>query len=195
MRVLLFSGGIDSSAIAHWLRPDVLLTVNYGQKAARGEVSAATAIAEELRLEHEVLEVDLSHLGQGLMSHQQASALAQAPEWWPYRNQMLITLAGMRFVTSGLREIVIGAVASDAHEDGKPPFLSAINHTMQLQEGHVKISAPASHFLAEELLEHSAFPTNLLGLTFSCHISEFSCGKCPGCSKHSKVLSNVSSKA
>jgi 7-cyano-7-deazaguanine synthase len=188
MKALLFSGGIDSSALAHWLRPDLLLTIDYGQRAANGEISAAVALADELRLNHEVLRADLSHLGQGLMAHLPSSEMASSPEWWPYRNQMLITLAGMRLITRGLQEIIIGAVSSDTHADGKTPFLASINQAMLSQEGRVKVSAPALEMTPEQLLEQSRFPSELLGLTFSCHVSEYACGFCPGCMKHSRLM-------
>ena len=187
MKVLLFSGGIDSSALAYWLRPDLLLTIDYGQQAAAGEISAAIALAAEFRIAHEVLDVDLSKLGRGLMADRPSSELAHSPEWWPYRNQLLITLAGMRFVADGLQEIIIGAVNSDVHADGKEPFLTFINRAMQAQEGHVKVNAPAHDISPEELLEFSSFPRDLLGLTFSCHVSEYPCGTCPGCLKHSRL--------
>lgn len=125
MKLLLFSGGIDSSAIAHWKRPDVVATVDYGQHPARGEIAAAEAIADLLSIRHEVIRVDLSSLGSGSLVHLPSSKLAVAPEWWPYRNQMLITLAGMRFVPEGLSEVIIGSVASDAHADG-PPFFALL---------------------------------------------------------------------
>src|SRR5581483_6428536 len=143
MRLLLFSGGLDSSALAYWQRPDVCLTIDYGQRPARGEIAAATAICSELSLRHEVLAVDLGALGSGTMSGKKTSELASAEEWWPYRNQMLITLAGMRFVSEGLEEIMIGAVRTDAHADGKSPFLRGMDRVMSVQEGRVRVSAPA----------------------------------------------------
>src|SRR5262245_52548564 len=107
MRALLFSGGLDSSALAFWQRPDVCLTIDYGQRPARGEIAAAKALCRELGLQHETLSVDLKALGSGSLVGEPASDLGRAEEWWPYRNQMLITLAGMRFIREGLREIMI----------------------------------------------------------------------------------------
>jgi len=143
MKVLLLSGGLDSSALAFWKRPDVCLTVDYGQRPARGELAAAKALCGELDLRHETLSVDMKALGSGSLAGEAASDLGHAEEWWPYRNQMLITLAGMRFVNEGLREIMIGAVRTDVHADGKTRFIRGINQLMSLQEGHVAVSAPA----------------------------------------------------
>ena len=188
MRLLLLSGGIDSAALACWTRPDVCLTIDYGQAPARGEVAAAAAVSRHLALRHEVLTVDLRHLGSGLMSGKEPSALAGAEEWWPYRNQMLITLAAMRFVSDGLREIMIGAVATDIHADGKPPFLDAIDRTLSLQEGGVRVTAPGLRHTTLDLLRLARFPRDLLGVTFSCHAMEVACGQCGGCIKHLDTL-------
>jgi 7-cyano-7-deazaguanine synthase len=112
MKLLLLSGGLDSSALAVWKRPDVALTVDYGQRPAKGEIAAASAIADEFGIAHEIVKIDLSSLGIGALAGKCASEIARAPEWWPYRNQMLITIAGMRFVSYGLKQIIIGAVAT-----------------------------------------------------------------------------------
>lgn len=188
MKVLLFSGGLDSSALAFWKRPDICLTVDYGQRPARGEIAAASAICSELGLKHETLAIDMKVLGSGSLSGSPSSSLARAEEWWPYRNQMLITLAGMRFVSEGLTEILIGAVSTDVHADGKAPFLRSINKLMALQEGGVTVTAPARALHPYKLLTMSGFPHSLLGLTFSCHAMEYPCGRCRGCSKHLETI-------
>jgi 7-cyano-7-deazaguanine synthase len=191
MRVLLFSGGLDSSALAYWKRPDVCLTVDYGQRPARGEIAAAGAICAELKLRHEVVSVDLRSLGSGSLAGKEPSNLGHAEEWWPYRNQILITLAGMRFVSEGLREILIGAVRTDIHADGRSPFLRCIARLMSLQEGNVTVSAPARSLHPNKLLELSGFPVSLLGLTFSCHVMEYPCGRCRGCEKHLDTIAHA----
>lgn len=191
MKVLLFSGGLDSSALASWKRPDVCLTIDYGQRPARGEIAAAKAICNELGIRHELLSVDLRALGSGSLAGKPQSDLAQAEEWWPYRNQLLITLAGMRFVSEGLKEIMIGAVRTDVHADGKSPFLRGIDRVMSLQEGAVAVTAPARGLHPQRLLEISGFPRSLLGLTFSCHVLEFPCGRCRGCEKHISTIARM----
>lgn len=195
MRVLLLSGGIDSTALAAWQRPDVCLTVDYGQLPARGEIAAAGSIAQELGLRHEVLRVDLAALGVGPLAGRPESALARAPEWWPYRNQMLITLAGIRFVEEGLSEILFGAVRTDVHADGRAPFIRTVDRLMRLQEGGVGVSAPARHLSGPELVRISGVDRALLGATFSCHVMEYACGRCRGCEKHQATLRTLEREA
>ncbi|KQT70260.1 7-cyano-7-deazaguanine synthase [Methylobacterium sp. Leaf465] len=188
MRVLLFSGGLDSTALAWWQKPDVGFFVDYGQAAAVGEHAAAVSIASELGLRLETLKVDLSGLGLGPLAGKPPSELGRGPEWWPYRNQMLLTLAGMRFVGEGLTELLIGSVATDVHADGRPPFLRAMDRVMAVQEGGVRVKAPARCLDGPALLETSGIPERILGATFSCHVMEYACGRCPGCNKHRETL-------
>lgn len=194
MKLLLFSGGLDSSALAFWQRPDICLTVDYGQRPARGEIAAAKAICSEIGLRHEVLTVDLRALGSGTLAGKATAHQGRAVEWWPFRNQMLITLAGMRFVSEGLREIMVGAVRTDVHADGKSPFLRGIDRLMELQEGGIRITAPARKLHPHKLIEQSGFPLPLLGLTFSCHVMEYACGQCRGCEKHLDTLTYLKGK-
>ncbi|TXH38862.1 MAG: 7-cyano-7-deazaguanine synthase [Rhodospirillaceae bacterium] len=193
MKLLLLSGGIDSSCIAAWLRPDMLCTVDYGQRVAAAEIRASAYVASQLGLRHEVIKVDCSALGTGHLTGREPSSLAAAPEWWPYRNQLLITLGAMRFVSEGLSEIMIGTVASDVvHMDGRAEFIDAIGTLLRVQEGAVNVSAPASLMRSEELILRSGITAELLAYTFSCHVSVYPCGQCRGCLKHNEVMSSTS---
>lgn len=192
MRALLLSGGIDSAALAFWLRPDVAVTVDYGQKPAPAEIQAASAICDALELQHVLIHADCSALGSGSMAGKRPSTLASEPEWWPYRNQFLVTLAAMRLVTAGIREILIGTVRGDSvHGDGKPEFVDRLSALMQCQEGGIRVAAPAIHLTSEELLQLSGITRDILGWTFSCHVSEFACGECRGCVKHGQVFQSL----
>jgi 7-cyano-7-deazaguanine synthase len=66
---LLLSGGMDSVAIAWWKRPDIAITLDYGQKAAEAEIGAAKTICQSLDIEqHHIVRVDCSTLGSGDMA-------------------------------------------------------------------------------------------------------------------------------
>lgn len=138
MRLLLFSGGIDLTALAVWKRPDIALTNDYGQRVAEGELRAARRIAAELGLRHEVLKFEAASLGAGLLADRAPSREAPSPEWWPYRNQFLVTLAAMRYLGEGVHEISVGTVASDSlHGDGRPTFVERFDALLAAQEGQV----------------------------------------------------------
>lgn len=188
MKVLLLSGGTDSAAIANWKRPDVCVTVDYGQIPAAGEIRASRAICSALGLRHEIIQVDLKSIGSGQMAGGGRLEMSEAPEFWPYRNQMLITVAAMKFLPNGLSEIMIGSVATDTHADGRAQFTAMMDELLMLQEGHVRVSAPGQEYDPIELLHAASFPSDLIGLTFSCHVMSFACGTCRGCIKHREVV-------
>lgn len=195
MKALLLSGGLDSSALAFWLKPDICVTINYGQRAAEGEIAASSALCRHLGLRHQVISVDLSELGSGAMVAKDAAPGATAVEFWPYRNQMIVTLAAMALMPSGVREIMIGAVSTDRHADGKSPFLKALDLTLSLQEGGLRVVAPARRMSTPKLLKTSGFPLELIGFTFSCHVHEYACGQCGGCLKHRECIDRAYGRA
>ena len=107
---ILLSGGLDSLTLAYWRRPDVAFTVNYGQLAAEAEVQASEQICKELAIEHHVINVDCRALGSGDMAGTAAHGVASATDWWPYRNQLLITLVGMKAIGLKITDLMIGTV-------------------------------------------------------------------------------------
>ena len=190
MRVLLFSGGVDSTCLAVMMQPDLAVTVDYGQICAPGEVRAAKHIASLIGMPHRTIEVSLGHLGSGEMTGEEPEAATSCvPEHWPFRNQMLLTVAAMDLGNSGLRELIIGTVQTDrVHNDGTPDFLRAMEHLLQTQLPNFKLSAPASMITANDLVRRSGVSRELLGWTFSCHRAQIPCGNCRGCNKSLELL-------
>src|SRR5689334_6708639 len=104
---------MDSIAVAYWKRPEVAITIDYGQVCAEAEVQAATEIAKSLEIQHEILLIDCRKVGSGDLAGAEAHSQAATSEWWPYRNQLLITLAAMRLIALDVQELMIATVASD----------------------------------------------------------------------------------
>ncbi|WP_298837732.1 7-cyano-7-deazaguanine synthase [uncultured Roseobacter sp.] len=182
--MLLFSGGVESTALAFQHRPDRLLTVDYGQAPAVGELRAARHLAGLLDLGHDELAVDAAHLGSGDLVGKPKAGHSEVSEAWPFRNQFLITLAAMKYANCGLSEILIGTVATDrVHADGTPGFLERIGALIRCELPSVLVRAPAIHMNTEELVRTSKLPDELLGWTFSCHRASVACGQCRGCNK------------
>ena len=189
---LLLSGGMDSVAIAYWRRPDFGITVDYGQKPAEAEKRASAVICEELDITHLVVEADLSSLGSGDLSGSDALSVAPRSEWWPYRNQMLITLGAMAAISHSVGSLMIGSLASDKHHaDGRAEFVKQMDDLLRMQEGSIKVEAPAIEMTAEELIKKSKIPSELLAWAHSCHTANEACGTCGGCLKHYATLENL----
>jgi 7-cyano-7-deazaguanine synthase len=195
-RAVLLSGGIDSIALANWKRPEVAFTIDYGQSAAAGEIRAATKVAHILGITHEVISVDCSSLGSGDLVNLPPSSIAPAPEWWPFRNQMLVTFAAMRGSALGVEQIMVGSVAGDDfHSDGTAEFYRRLDAVVNLQEGQVKVTAPALGMNSYDLIVKSGASLPLLSWAHSCHRAEFACGECRGCNKHREVMIKLANDA
>lgn len=189
---ILLSGGMDSAALAFWQKPALGITVDYGQASARGEIRAATQIATELTMALEIVRIDCSALGSGDLALKPAIAAAPAPEWWPYRNQFLVTIAAMKALPLGLTRLLVGSVKSDSfHVDGRPEFFEQMNRLVEMQEGSLRVEAPGLEFTTTELIHHSGIPDGILGWTHSCHKADYACGNCRGCWKRQNVLSEL----
>lgn len=197
--VLLLSGGLDSAALAYQVRPDKTLFIDYGQRPARAEARAAQAIAREVGLNHAQISLDLSELGGGLLANDSSNDHWPSPEWWPYRNQFLLTIASAWALKLSPDDratnvqLITGTVASDGarHADGTTGFYDRIGALLEYQEGGVTVSAPAIGLTSAELIAKSGTPDQVLGWSHSCHRADTPCGDCPGCHKRSQVLETL----
>lgn len=189
MRAILLSGGMDSIALTYWQRPELSITIDYGQVCAAAEIEAAAVVATALGCRHEIVRVDCSALGSGDLASRPAHALGASQEWWPYRNQLLITFAAMKAIEVGGAELLIASVASDGnYRDGTKDFIERMDSLMSFQEGGLHVSAPAIGLTTAELVRKSAIPFELLAWAHSCHCSNFACGDCRGCFKHQQAM-------
>jgi 7-cyano-7-deazaguanine synthase len=192
MSLLLLSGGIESTTLAYALRPTICLTIDYGQTVAESELAASVNVCKVLRLSHTFLRIDLRRFAAGTMAGMRASPLRTTPEWWPFRNQILISVAAMVAFKKNEKEILIGTVRSDRqHKDGSRGFLKSMDRLLRNQEGAIRLNAPASRMSSEDLLDQAQPPLSLLGLTFSCHRSNYSCGQCRGCWKNESCVAHA----
>ncbi len=188
-RALLLSGGMDSTALAWGLRPDIGITIDYGQLAALGEIRASAAVCAALGIEHRVITVDCRSLGSGDMAGTNSLAFAPVSEWWPFRNQLIITLAAAAAIQARMTSLAIAAVASDSsHSDGRREFFEQMNQLLQMQEGEIVLEAPAVEDTTVSLCRRVAVPFEILAWSHSCHVSEYACGRCRGCCKHRESM-------
>jgi 7-cyano-7-deazaguanine synthase len=185
MNALLMSGGMDSVSIAWWKRPDLAIFVDYGQLPAAAERDAGEAACRAMDIPYETVRADCSSLGSGNMAGSSPSSYAPVPEWWPFRNQLVLTLAGMAALRLGVTQIMIGTLSTDGqHADGLPEFIDRASDLMAMQEGGLTVRAPAIGLTAVELVRTSGVPKSVLAWAHSCHTGVLACGRCRGCVKH-----------
>lgn len=189
---LLLSGGMDSTALA-WLKlPDHAITIDYGQLAADAEIAASIAICKRLAIPHHIIRVDCRSLGSGDMAGSRVSNHASATDWWPYRNQLLITLAAMSAIELGASRLWIGTVRTDgSHGDGTKEFITAMSTLLSCQESGMIVEAPAIDMSTAELIRHSGIPSSSLAWAHSCHKANVACGNCRGCNKYFAVYEEL----
>lgn len=180
---------MDSLSIAWWKRPEFAITIDYGQKAAEAEKAASAAVCAQLGIKHHILTVDCRALGSGDMAGAAPDAAAPASDWWPYRNQLLITLASMKAIALGAMTLYIGTVSSDeGHRDGTTEFVRLIDDLLRYQEGGLRVEAPAIGMTTKELVKTAGVPESLLAWAHSCHKANLPCGDCRGCNKYNQSM-------
>lgn len=200
------SGGHDSAALAAGLRPDAALNIDYGQRPASGEVRASQAICRALDIPFHQVRIDLHSIGSGLLAADTtatelgtepqenegvpAPLRSPSPEWWPFRNQLLVSAAAAWALTRGFDTVLTGTVAPDGerHADGTSRFYELLDAVTSYQEGHIRVVAPAIALTTAELVTASGIEDRVLAFAHSCHVSDYACGTCPGCFKHESVL-------
>jgi len=189
---LLLSGGMDSIALAWWKRPDLAFTVDYGQLAAAAEIDASAAICGALDIPHTVLRFNAKALGSGDMAGAAPDPNAPSSDWWPYRNQLLVTLVAMKAVASDVQRLWLGTVASDGtHKDGTPEFFENVSRLLSHQEGSIVVEAPAIGLRTVELIRQSGISRSMLAWAHSCHKADVPCCNCRGCNKYFEVLQEL----
>ena len=180
---------MDSLALAWWKRPDWAVTIDYGQKPAAAEIAASVQVCRELSIPHEVLTIDCHSLGSGDLVNAPANSLGTASDWWPFRNQLLLTLASMRAVVREVGVLMIGAVKGDGdqHRDGTTEFIALADGLFAFQEGNLRVTAPALEMTTPELVLLAGVPPASLAWAHSCHKVNTPCGQCRGCNKYNQT--------
>jgi len=194
MTGILLSGGLDSLTLAYYQKPDIAFTIDYGQKAANAEIKASKKICSDLNIQHKIITIDISEIGSGDLLDTKDCNCAPKSDWWPYRNQLLLTTACGYILSKNIpvKKILFGTVHSDAyHKDGTKEFFTAFNKLLAQQEGDIQIVTPAIKMTTAELIKKSKITLEKISWAHSCHKSNFACGQCRGCFKHQNTMDEL----
>lgn len=191
-KAILLSGGMDSIALAYWKKPAIAITIDYGQLPAETEIRSSKTVSEIIGIEHHIVKVDCKQLGSGDLLNQTPLSISPSTEWWPYRNQLLVTLAAMKALSLNVNELMLASVMSDGfHKDGTKQFYEYLNQLVKYQEGSISVTAPCLSFNTQELIKISGVPKEILLWAHSCHKSNLACGNCRGCFKYASVMKDL----
>lgn len=179
--VLLYSGGLDSYAMAALLRPDVLLSIDTGTRYGNTEQDRLQAPDG---LHSHLVQADMQHLAQW----ERPGDLIL-----PGRNAALVLAAANYGDT-----IYLGATAGDRVCDKNQGFADRMNdllgHLYQpqwwLPQGRqVVVQLPFKHLTKRQIvaryLDHGLNGRHLATRSFSCYtpVSGFECGTCKPCTR------------
>jgi 7-cyano-7-deazaguanine synthase len=191
-KAILLSGGIDSICLTYGLKPNIAYTIDYGQTVAEREIYVSNFICQKLGIQHKIIRVDCRNLGTGTLANSDNLSISPSEEWWPFRNQLLITLASMQGIKDGISELYLASVKSDNfHKDGTQYFYKLSDELVSYQEGQIRVLCPTLEYFSHELVGKFNVPLELLSIAHSCHISNIACGKCSGCRKQLKVRHEI----
>lgn len=171
--IVLFSGGIDSAACAHYLKERSYnirgLFVNYGQKAALLEQAAAERLSAFL----EIKLLNVRVLSERLFGEGEIVG----------RNAFLILTAVLDKACSQSRLVAIGIHAGTAYYDCSPAFLQIIDRLVsECTDGRTRVLAPFRDWTKQDILEYAIRARLPLDQTYSCECGSVPpCGSCLSC--------------
>lgn len=212
--VVLLSGGMDSSVLAHYVAktlgrtPVHTLSYDYGQRHARELPCAAFQSAAAGAASHTV--VDLKGVGELVaagttlvtgggavpdLSALAADDLDQPPTYVPNRNMMLLAIAAAYAEAQRTQDVFYGAQAQDEYGywDCTEVFLERINAVLALnRRDPVTIHAPFVQTKKEALVRLGLELGVDFSNTWSCYRGgERPCGTCPTCVERANAFAGA----
>ncbi|BFH60494.1 7-cyano-7-deazaguanine synthase [Paenibacillus azoreducens] len=193
--VLLFSGGIDSTVLYHWLINadyDVFpIHINYGQRTYLGEMNAIREIAKDFeKLNRPPLYIDvpgLRQVGSGSLVGEIKTNNYSLDEWFreeffPNRNMILISIAASYAYKLNISNLAIGVVGENSYNDTRSSFIKSIASTLSESLSLFEIIAPFVDKSREIVINEARRLKVPIEKTFSCNcLGERHCLLCSSC--------------
>lgn len=208
--VLIYSGGLDSTVLLHYLtkhenREVLALSVDYGQRH-RKELLFAAANCRKLGISY--WPVDLSALNPILRGSSQTSSEISVPEGHyaeesmkltvvPNRNMLMLSAATALAISQKATKVCYAAHAGDhtIYPDCRPEFVEALGKAILLADwSQIQLEAPFVDSPKARIVQIGDSLGVDFKLTWSCYKGgEKHCGKCGTCveRKEAFVLAGV----
>ncbi len=200
--VVLLSGGLDSTVVLAMAvdegREPVALSFRYGQRHSR-ELESAAAVAEHYRVEHRIIDLDLSCLQSSLLGEEDEIPSGRSEEemessipstYVPGRNIILMSVAAALCESIGADSVHIGANSVDysGYPDCRADFFQAFEDMLTLgtrtgSEGRpISIETPILFLSKAEIVAAGRRLGAPLEKTWSCYRGGGkACGTCDSC--------------
>ena len=195
--VLIFSGGMDSTVLLYDLisqnKEVIAVSFDYGQKHKK-ELLAAKRIAEENKIEHQVL--DISSLTQHISNSSLTNSEIEVPDGHyassnmaitvvPNRNMIFLSIAAGFAINRGIHQLAYGAHRGDhfIYADCREEFVSAISQTFKLCDNTpVILQAPYLNYSKADICKLGSKLNVPFVNTWSCYKGhDLHCGQCGTC--------------
>lgn len=211
--VILLSAGLDSTVgMAEFLQTSsggVALTFDYGQRAAKQELSRAAKITNYYGLQHRILSLPLlAELTNTSLVNRNAEVpqldsedldkvaevtLGSAKQVWvPNRNGLFINVAAVVAESLGLEYIVVGFNAEEAvtFPDNSRQFIDAANQALTFStRNQVKVISPTQNLNKTEIVQRGKELNIPWDYLWSCyHGKTRMCGRCESCQRLKRAL-------
>lgn len=198
--LVIFSGGQDSTTCLFWairhFKEVVAVTFDYGQRHI-AEIQCAKAIADELGIEHHVLDMALlNQLAPNSLTRTDIPVDESIPDGKTTpnslvegRNMLFLTFAAIMAKTKDIRHLVTGVCETDfsGYPDCRNVFIQSLNVTLNLSMDYqyvihtplMWLDKAQTWQLADEMERLDYIRTK----TLTCYngIIGDGCGHCPAC--------------
>ncbi len=213
--IVLLSGGLDSSVNlfeAHdALKVELVLTFDYGQRAARREVQTAEFLCKKLGLKHQAITVpffkDFTHTslvdetaelptGSAVNINDFKNCVETAKKVWvPNRNGIFINIAAAFAEDMGVDYVVVGFNVEEAQTfpDNTQEFMDAIEKSLSYSTGNqVKTKCFTTRKNKTEIVRRAWELGMDLDELWPCYVStEKWCGQCESCQRFDRAIKDA----
>lgn len=206
--ILLYGGGIDSSALLHYLARERgykhivekklhALFVSYGQKAEKLEYEACSYFCLSLGVPLIHVRAPFEQLTESAIMHGGSLANDPSINILDGRNFALISLAGMYAAKVGATEIAMGyhvEPVARPFPDASIEFVHAMNRMIPFAFKHqFKITAPFADMTREEIYHYAKVHCpEVLEVAHTCYEAvRGGCGQCSHCLLKTALLENI----
>lgn len=205
--IVVFSGGQDSTTCLFWAleKFDEVITVtfDYGQRHNE-EIQCAKEIAEELGVEHHVLDMALlNQLAPNALTRNDIEIKEGEEGELPStfvegRNMLFLTFAGVMAKVKGAKHIVTGVCETDfsGYPDCRDIFIKSLNVTMNLAMDNTFVIHTPLMWLDKaetwKLADELGRLDYIREKTLTCYngVMGDGCGQCPSCKLRKRGLDN-----
>ena len=214
--ISVLSGGLDCTVATSVFDGDFeihAITFNYGQKAAKQEISASKRICERMGWTHEVINLpwlskistsslntdeDVPEPEENDLDDLDKSGETASSVWVPARNTVFTSIALSYAESIGAEIIVVGWNDEEGatFPDNSKEYLEKFNSLIDVGSPEkIRIEAPAIDLNKEEIVELGIKVGAPMELSYSCYKGEEKpCGVCESCMRRKRAFKKLKIK-